>query len=674
MDSNNFTALEHKVVTMAHESDGNSQRDSEDSPAELPFAIDEAEIYTEAPAAEFRLGRGTIMCLVMNRMIGSGIFTNAGNMFRSTNSTGAALMLWLAGVLYATAGVIIYIEYGLSVPRWTVDGTKIAVPRSGGDMNYLSYVYRWPAYRKDTVQFATVFYGITFIFFGTMAGNAINCAINLLTASNPGQDAPNNAQVRGVAVSITFLALFAHAFSRRGGLALNNLFAIVKLGMLLLIIGVTLAYSSGSIGPSPNLESTPWAQQPLFDGQEFSRNATLLENLALPYSFGRASHDSHSYSDAFLDVIFTFSGFEQANYVLGEISQPHRKFPIALGLSASTVSVLFVAVNICYWTVVPQYIAAKPGQNVAEAFFTITLGSLRPDDPYLGKRIASAFIAVSALGNVIVMSYTATRVKQEIAKEGFLPWPKFFAPDYDMSIGRILNWIQRKSASRLEWLFRSKWFAPANYRERTPVGASILHIFSCFVLISATAGMQAINAFDLLTGMSAYLINGFFGSFLALGILWLRLFKGKQWRMKSTAVRPSVSISAAAIYLVLNAWAVIANWIPSHGSSRQSPLEWYLIPVLSWIVLGFGVLWYVGFLLVMRRKDKKTNTVLVIRKVPDVREDPPFSGIFVQEHETSYIDRLPKDEAERLELHEAINLDIRGGSDVDSMEHDEFVA
>jgi hypothetical protein len=61
-------------------------------------------------------------------------------MFRSTNSTGAALLLWLAGTLYATAGVVIYVEYGLSVPRWVVDGAKIAVPRSGGDLNYVSYV------------------------------------------------------------------------------------------------------------------------------------------------------------------------------------------------------------------------------------------------------------------------------------------------------------------------------------------------------------------------------------------------------------------------------------------------------------------------------------------------------------------------------------------------------
>jgi amino acid transporter len=523
-------------------------------------------------------------------------------------------------------------------------------------------VYRWPAYRKDTVQFISVLYGISFIFFGTMAGNAINCGVEFLKAAHPERENPDNAQVRGIAVTMSVAALFIHALSRRGGLALNNLFALVKLGMLLVIISTTIAYSAGSIGPSPALERTPWAQQPLFDHKGISRNNTLLENLSLPYSFDHATHDSHSYSDAFLDVIFTFSGFEQANYVLGEINQPHRKFPVALGLSASIVSVLFLAVNICYWVVVPQYIAAKPDQNIAEAFFTITLGSLRPDDPYLGKRIACAFIAISALGNVIVMSYTATRVKQELAKEGFLPFPQFLASNYDISIGRFLAWMQQRSILPLARLFKTKWLAPSNFREKTPVGASILHILTCFILIAATSGMQATDAYSLLTNIAAYLINGFFGFFLALGILWLRLFRGKEWKEKSTHIRPSVSIAAATIYLLFNAWPVIANWIPSH---QPSILKWYLIPLVSWIVLACGLLWYLGFLMIVRRIDKQTGTVLVIRKVPDVREDPPFSKRYRLEHETAIIDRLLQHEADGMELHEATNTEARRGAQND---------
>jgi hypothetical protein len=46
-------------------------------------------------------------------------------------------MLWLTGVLYGVSGIIVYIEYGLSVPRHMVNGKDIAIPRSGGDLNYV---------------------------------------------------------------------------------------------------------------------------------------------------------------------------------------------------------------------------------------------------------------------------------------------------------------------------------------------------------------------------------------------------------------------------------------------------------------------------------------------------------------------------------------------------------
>jgi hypothetical protein len=47
-------------------------------------------------------------------------------------------MFWLVGVVYAIAGIIVYIEYGLSIPRRKVHGNDVAIPRSGGDLNYVS--------------------------------------------------------------------------------------------------------------------------------------------------------------------------------------------------------------------------------------------------------------------------------------------------------------------------------------------------------------------------------------------------------------------------------------------------------------------------------------------------------------------------------------------------------
>jgi hypothetical protein len=53
--------------------------------------------------------------------------------------------------------------------------------------------------------------------------------------------------------------------------------------------------------------------------------------------------------------------------------------------------------------------------------------------------IFSTIKPFSAIGNVIVVTFTAARVKQEIAKEGILPYSLFFAQSYDFSLGRIVG-------------------------------------------------------------------------------------------------------------------------------------------------------------------------------------------------------------------------------------------
>jgi hypothetical protein len=101
--------------------------------------FDPDAILTVAPKGRFKLGYGCIMGIVINGMIGSGIFENAGNFYAAIDSTGVALMLWLAGLIYTVAGVIVLIEYGLSVPRRTIGNRDVALPRSGGMLNYVGF-------------------------------------------------------------------------------------------------------------------------------------------------------------------------------------------------------------------------------------------------------------------------------------------------------------------------------------------------------------------------------------------------------------------------------------------------------------------------------------------------------------------------------------------------------
>jgi hypothetical protein len=56
--------------------------------------------------------------------------------------------------------------------------------------------------------------------------------------------------------------------------------------------------------------------------------------------------------------------------------------------------------------VVPKADQLDPKKNVAVAFFTLTFGAISGTQP---KRILSAFMAISSFGNIVVMTFTASR-------------------------------------------------------------------------------------------------------------------------------------------------------------------------------------------------------------------------------------------------------------------------
>lgn len=244
---------------------------------------------------------------------------------QGTMSTGASLLFWVAGIIYCICGTHVYIEYGLNIPRYVINGVEQSVPRSGGDLNYLQYVYTKPAYRKNTVLLSTCIFGISFIILGNMAGNSINFAHRVLLAANV-QD-PSNGAVRGIAMAVATLTCFIHAISRRGGLWLNNTLAIVKVGIMLLII-ITAACVGGNALPKTE--------------------NVFTDNISADNSFRGGSNQPNGYAHAFLAIIFSFSGFEQPNYVLGEISRPRKKFPRAMSTGVGIVLVLYLAVNLSY--------------------------------------------------------------------------------------------------------------------------------------------------------------------------------------------------------------------------------------------------------------------------------------------------------------------------------------
>lgn len=86
-------------------------------------------------------------------MVGSGIYVSRAIALRGTGSVGISLLLWALGALFGLAGLLVWLELGLSLPKYKWDELPErdpnevrsanekqfeSVPRSGGEKNFVS--------------------------------------------------------------------------------------------------------------------------------------------------------------------------------------------------------------------------------------------------------------------------------------------------------------------------------------------------------------------------------------------------------------------------------------------------------------------------------------------------------------------------------------------------------
>lgn len=198
-------------------------------------------------------------------------------------------------------------------------------------------------------------------------------------------------------------------------------------------------------------------------------------------------------------------------------------------------------------------------------------------------------------------------MKQELAKEGVIPFPSFFASGYDMSWRR---WIKRE---------------PANHARDSPAGALVLHWCCSVLLIFVTWPLIPAEAYRVLANIYSYLFAAFFPTLIGLGMLWLRLRPGSKWASKTQVRKPKIfgwlSIISALVVVVAGLFIVVVEWIPPTSEFKKifGTTSWFVIPTVSWAVLGFGLIWWVGmyWLLPATRPGRKR----IVEKAPQLSWD-----------------------------------------------------
>jgi amino acid transporter len=169
-------------------------------------------------------------------------------------------------------------------------------------------------------------YGIMFLVLGNISGNAVAFGVYVAIAAGKkpltsSEDDYSKGLVNGLAILCLSLCAAIHIFSRRGGVLLNNLFAIIKVSMVVALSVLGFVHAGGRYLQASGINEPA---VPNFDHpNNFVVNNTRINNAMddnFHSAFATGRSDVASYVYAFHFVLFSYTGFEQPFYVLSEVS------------------------------------------------------------------------------------------------------------------------------------------------------------------------------------------------------------------------------------------------------------------------------------------------------------------------------------------------------------------
>ncbi|CAI2175988.1 4736_t:CDS:2 [Funneliformis geosporum] len=183
----------------------------------------------------------------VNNVIGSGIFTTPGMVWKSLNSPQAAMILWAIGGIISMAGSLTYAELGASINR------------SGGESAYLKVAYTKP---KNFISYLFSFMFIVAIRPGSIS--AVLQAVAQYLWYIISDDASELNSKKGwesgwpfwrlKLISIITLAIITgyHMYSTRLANYINQTFAVIKMMVLTIIAIAGLVKLPSVLSTHPN--------------------------------------------------------------------------------------------------------------------------------------------------------------------------------------------------------------------------------------------------------------------------------------------------------------------------------------------------------------------------------------------------------------------------------------
>ena len=323
------------------------------------------------------LGLVDATTLVMGSMIGSGIFIVPADIARQTRSPGLLIATWVATALLTLVAALSYGELAAAMPQ--AGGQYVYLREAFGPLS--GFLFGWTLFLViQTGTIAAV--AVAFAKYTGVFAPSISAQNYLLGGGRLGLTTE-----QALAIAVIVLLSWVNSRGIRTGAAIQNVFTFAKTAALLglAVFGFLLGRNTAALADN-------------FHG--FWRNA------------GWSAGSIRLTGVAMVGALFSSDAWNNVTFTAGEVRHPKRNLPLSLALGVGLVSLLYIACNLVYLSVLPlDAIAHAPEDRVA------TAAAARMFGPVAAPLMAGA-IMISTFGcaNGIILS--GARVYYAMALDG----------------------------------------------------------------------------------------------------------------------------------------------------------------------------------------------------------------------------------------------------------------
>ena len=292
--------------------------------------------------------------IVVADMIGVGVFTSLGFQVKDIPSGFAILALWTVGGIVALCGVFSYSELGAMFPR------------SSGEYNFLGRAFHSA-------------FGFLAGWVSATVGFSAPVALAAMAFGEYGKSVFPGAPPMALAVGAVWLVSIVQLSGVRHSSTFQLISTILKVTLI-----VAFLFAGFVIG-------TP---QPV----SFAPHVSDLGHVtSAPFAIG------------LVFVMYSFSGWNAATYIIGEMHAPQQSLPRALFSGTLIVLVLYVALNAVFLHTTP--IDRLSGQlDVARIAGSSIFGEI-------GGRIVGAMICIGLVSSISAMMWIGPRVMMTMGED-----------------------------------------------------------------------------------------------------------------------------------------------------------------------------------------------------------------------------------------------------------------